>query len=110
MKKIIVLSIFLLLITATPCFASPIEGITQPTIVGTLADDIGGIVGIIQIVGTAVAVAASIYLGIRYIMSSVNEKADIKKKMIPFVIGLIIFYGATGILQLIANVGNWFNT
>ena len=70
----------------------------------------GGTIGVVQIVGTAVAVGASIYLGIRYIFSSVEEKADIKKKLIPFVIGVIIFYGATGILQLIGLVAKWFDT
>lgn len=68
----------------------------------------GSVIGVVQMVGTVVAVGASIYLGIKYIMSSVEEKADIKKKAIPFVIGVVVFYGATGILQLIANVAKWF--
>ena len=83
-------------------------GITQPQLDGNLLNMLGGIIGIIQIVGTAVAVGASIYLGIRYIMSSVEDKADIKKKLIPFVIGVFIFYGATGIIQLIGNIAKLF--
>ena len=82
--------------------------IGQPQIDGDLASMFGPVIGAIQIVGTAVAVAASIFLGIRYVLSSVEEKAEIKKKMIPFVIGVIIFYAATGILRLIAKVAGWF--
>ena len=69
-----------------------------------LLERIGSIIGMIMAVGTVVAICASIYLGIRYILSSVEEKADIKKKMIPFIIGVVIFYGATGILKLIGDL------
>jgi len=83
-------------------------GISQPHIEEGLVGSLGGIISVVQIVGTAVAVGASIYLGIRYILSSVEEKADIKKKMVPFIVGVVIFYGATGILQLISAVAKWF--
>ena len=116
MKKIISLTIFLCLILTTPCFAeddpillNPTVGITPPTIDEGLAGTLGDIITIVQIVGTAVAVGASIYLGIRYVISSVAEKADIKKKMMPFVGGVVLFYGATAILQIIAKIGNFFN-
>ncbi len=84
------------------------SGIDKPQLDGNLLNMLGGIIGVIQIVGTAVAVGASIYLGIRYVMASVEEKADIKKKLIPFVIGVVIFYGATGIIQLIGNIAKMF--
>lgn len=106
MKKIIASILFLcLILSGTMCYATTLH---QPEIDKDLAPIIMKIVGVIQIVGTFVAVGASIYLGIRYVLSSVDEKADIKKKLIPFVIGVIIFYGATGILQLIASAATWF--
>lgn len=73
-----------------------------------LLAQLDGIIGIIMLVGTFVAICASIYLGIRYMLSSVDEKATIKQKMIPFVVGLAIFYGATTILRIIANVAKLF--
>lgn len=54
------------------------------------------------------AVCASIYLGIKYVLSSVEEKAEIKKKMVPFIIGVAVFYGATVILKLIGEVAKIF--
>lgn len=80
-------------------------GITGPArIDGTLLNQLSGVIGVIMAVGTVVAICASIYLGIRYVLSSVEEKADIKKKMVPFVVGVVIFYGATGILKLIGDI------
>ena len=110
MKKIIsILFLTLMLVAvATNSYADIVDEISRPKIDEKLAGSINGIVGVVQIVGTMAAVLASIYLGIRYVLSSTDEKADIKKKLIPFVIGVIIFYGATGILQLIAEVAGWF--
>ena len=111
MKKVINTIVFslIMVIISTCSYAEDITaGITQPTIDPGLAGSINGIIGLIQIVGTLVAVGACVYLGIRYVISSVEEKADIKKKLIPFVIGTIIFFGATGILQLIAYFAGLF--
>ena len=83
-------------------------GITPLGIDDNLSSKLGGVIGIIQIVGTGIAVIGVIYLGIRYMVSSIEEKADIKKKAIPYVIGAVIFFGATGILRLIADVAGWF--
>ena len=113
MKKFyitVIISILILLACST-LFPVKAEsyGIIQPEIEMSMVNNFGGMISILQIVGTGVAVAASIYLGIRYIMGSVEEKADMKKKAVPFVIGVIIFYGATGILQILGKVATWFN-
>lgn len=113
MKKIVKTSIIfmLIIVMANISYASGIiDQIEEPKINPELANMLGGVIGVIQIVGTGVAVGASIYLGIKYILSSTEEKADIKKKLVPFVIGVIIFYGATGILQIIANFSTIFPT
>ena len=36
-------------------------------------------------------------------MSSTNDKATIKERLIPYVIGAVIMFGGTGILTIIAN-------
>ena len=84
-------------------------GITGPAEIDpTLLGQLSGIIGIIMGVGSVVAVCASIYLGIRYMLSSTEEKAEIKKKMVPFFIGVVIFFGATGLLQLIGKIASLF--
>lgn len=113
MKKVIgILLLSVILITmVTPSYAAEIFNTIDQHEIGIdedLAPKISGVIGVIQLVGTGIAVIASVYLGIRYVYSSTDEKADIKKKLIPFVIGVLLFYGATGILQLIAQVAGWF--
>ncbi len=73
-----------------------------------MVEKLSSIIGIIIGVGVFVSVCAGIYLGIKYMISSVDERADIKKKMIPFITGVGIFYGAFGILALIANFAKMF--
>ena len=56
----------------------------------------GKIVGIIQVVGTIVAVIVIMVVGIKYMMGSVEEKAEYKKTMMPYIIGaVLIFAGST---------------
>ncbi len=110
MKKIIscIILTFILAFLSSSCYAFDPSSIKQPTIDPTLSGMLGGVIGIIQIVGLGIAVIAAIALGIRYMVSSVEEKATIKNKLIPFVIGAVIFFGATGILRIIAGIAGWF--
>lgn len=60
------------------------------------------IASIIQIL----AVAAVVFAGLRYMFASADQKADIKKSMGILVIGAILIFGATFVLQLIYNATN----
>ena len=113
MKKValsILLTIIAILICSNSCHAVDFDpnSIEPLKIDSSLADKLGGVIGIVQLVGTAIAVIGVIYLGSRYMIASIEEKADIKKKAIPYIIGTVIFFGATGILRLIASVAGWF--
>ena len=108
-KIITVLSIIaLMLIASTPVFADAgfapdqLTG-TAPT--GTDIQDMGNkIVGILQAVGTVIAVVILIVIGIKYIMGSAEEKAEYKKTLMPYVIGAILIFGAAQIAGLIAKI------
>ena len=115
MKKIIVSSIIILIILLGIVNNSfGVEGIdTEKFKIGIgididLSNKLGAIIGIVQLVGVGIALIACVIMGIRYVTSSVEDRADIKKKLIPYVIGTVIFFGATGILQLISSVAKWF--
>lgn len=106
--KVVVLCLILMTITTYSSAADELVGaIPEPTIDSNLAGMLSSVVGVIQIVGTFVTVVASVCLGIRYVTSSVDEKASIKKNLIPYAVGVVIFYGATGILQLLAEIASW---
>lgn len=59
------------------------------------------IVGVIQVIGTIVSVIALIVIGIKYIMGSVEEKAEYKQTLKPYLIGAIMLFGITNILRVI---------
>jgi len=64
---------------------------------------IGTIIGIAQIIGVGVAIIMLIILAIRYISASPDGKAEIKKSATQYIIGAILLFGATGLLQIIKN-------
>ena len=68
------------------------------------AEDIGNLIlGIIQVVGTFVAVAVLMILGIKYMLGSLEERASYKKSMLPYVIGAILLFGGVNITSMLAN-------
>lgn len=56
--------------------------------------------------GMAIAVIASSILGIKFMIGSVEEKAQIKEALVPFVIGCIVIFGAFGIWKIAIIIGN----
>ena len=70
---------------------------------------IGSIINIVQIVGTGVAIIMLIVLAIKYISAAPGDKADIKKHAVVYVVGAIVLFAATGILQIIKNFSGNIN-
>ena len=68
--------------------------------VDSLYDTGNIILGIFQYIGAGVAVIATLVLAIRYMYSSPNEKADIKSKLIPFIIGGVLVFGAVSLVKI----------
>ena len=67
------------------------------------------IVSIMQTVGIVVAVVVLLVLGIKYMMGSAEEKAEYKKTMIPYLVGAILIFASTTIVNVVYNVANSFN-
>ena len=57
-------------------------------------------------IGVAVAVIYSVVLGIKYMIGSMEEKAEIKESIIPFIIGCIVLFGSFTIWKIAVIVGN----
>lgn len=53
------------------------------------------------IVGIILAVIWSTYLGIKYMVGSVEEKANVKESIKIFIVGCIVLFGAFGIWKLV---------
>mgnify|MGYP004507728871 FL=1 len=71
----------------------------------TSVQNIGGyILGIAQVIGMVVAVVMLVVLAIKYISAAPNDKAEIKKHAVVYIVGAIVLFAASGILQIIKNV------
>ncbi len=62
----------------------------------------------IQWFGYAVAIGMILYVGIKYMMASASDKADLKKASINYVIGAIVVAAATAIVSALASIGGSF--
>lgn len=68
------------------------------------AADIGRtIVGIIRAIGIAILTLTLTIIGIKYILASVEEKAQYKQAMIPYVIGAVLIFAGSQVTQIIYN-------
>ena len=66
----------------------------------------GLILGYIQIIGTVLSIIILIILGIKFMLGSVEEKANMKESLKPYIIGVIILFTSTLIPRIIFNAFN----
>ena len=117
MKKMLaVLMIALLVVSiSSVCFASglldpdSIQG--QSSNASDSIQDISGIIlGIVQVIGIAVAVIMLVVLAIKYLSAAPSEKADIKKSAFVYVIGALLLFGGVALLNIIKDAGERLET
>ena len=114
-KMISILMIALMIImAATPVFASnplnPEHEIDQivPDYNSSrntdFIDVVGKIIGFLQWAGVIAGVVIIAIFGIKYMMGSLEEKAEYKKTMIPFIVGAVVLIAAPQIAKLIFSI------
>ena len=64
------------------------------------------IYNILLISAICVASIYTVILGIKFMIGSVEEKAQIKDALVPFIIGCIVAFGAFGIWKIFITIGN----
>ena len=62
------------------------------------------IIAVIRYIGVAVSIIVLLIIGIKYMTGTVQEKAEYKKTMIPYLIGVFIFFALSQILPLIIGL------
>lgn len=67
---------------------------------------INDVIGLLQLAGTGIAVVTVTILGTKYMLSSVDQKAEIKNKAMPVAIGCIILFAAVNLVAIVANFTN----
>ena len=64
---------------------------------------------LIQVAGTGISVVSITILGIKYMLATASERADLKKQAVPIIIGCVILFASVNIAGIIADVGDSFN-
>lgn len=117
-KIFFILIIFILMICSThivqaTTISNIIQGADGFITNGSSSDMIAGdkiknlsdiIYNVLLILGTVIAVIVGSVLGIQFITGSVEQKAQVKDSLIPFVIGCVVIFGAFGIWKLVITI------
>lgn len=64
----------------------------------------GTIVSALKIIGTVIAIVGVMIMGIKYMIGSVEQKAEYKKTMIPYIIGCILIFAITRIVSIVYDL------
>jgi len=109
LKKIITIVMIIFLCTNTICFADVDTSTFEPTDLTEgdykrAFEMAGTIVNAITTIGTVVAIVGIMVLGIKYMLGSVEQKAEYKKTMIPYLIGCIFIFTITRIVSIIYSL------
>ena len=113
-KKIfisIALTILIALILISPVFAStldPNQYNPNPSLKGStkFVDSAEKVLGVIKYIGIVVSVFGLAIIGIKYMISSVEGKAEYKKTMIPYIVGAVLIFAGTSLVRVIYSLAN----
>lgn len=120
---ILLVSVFIIIFNVNISYASDSEGKISDIItgadsfIGAADDDVkiddtklkgtsNLIYQILTVLGISIAVIIAGILGIKFMIGSVEEKAQVKDQLVPFIIGCIVIFGAFTIWEVVVNVGN----
>lgn len=105
----ILLVVMMLVMVSTSVFADWNVSVTSNTSAqgtGTVTNIGGSVVGIVQVVGYVVAVVMLVIIGIKYITSSPEGKAEVKKTALYYVLGAALIAGAVTVAGVIFDFGS----
>ena len=89
---------------------SPVDAIGEIGLDNSLVGDdkLGGalktVIAVLQMAGTGIAIIVVTILGIKYITASVEAKAEVKKEIMPVLIGMILLFGAVNFTAIVAGI------
>lgn len=66
---------------------------------------IGKILGVITNIGIVISVIVPAIIGIKYILSSPEGKAEYKKDMIPYMVGVLLLFSVCSVVKIVQVLG-----
>lgn len=108
-KKVITIITILFLFLTTNCLAKIDPGFYEPGEPSeedykSVVELASTIVGALTTVGIVVAVVGIIIIGIKYMTGSVEQKAEYKKTMVPYLVGCVFIFAISTIVSIIYNL------
>ena len=73
-----------------------------------LEDKAENVLGIIQVIGVVVSVIMLIVIGIKYMLGSIEERAQYKETLKPYLIGAFLLFSGTTVPQIIYQISKNF--
>lgn len=107
--KILVLLFFLTTIVSNCVvmaayeITSTFSGATGTTIHTPVKKILGTILDIVRTVGVGIALVILMYIGVKFMLASPSERANIKEYSMNYIIGAVILIGAAGIVTIIRD-------
>ena len=110
-RNIAILIILFLFIASTVTYAADVGAITNKKNWSSPADETAAkirsnVIAIVQVVGVSVAVVMIIAVAIKYMTSAPNDRAEVKKHAIPYIVGAILIFASAGIVELLRQFAN----
>lgn len=62
------------------------------------------ILSILQIIAIALALIMAAILGIKYMAGSVEQQAEVKKTLVPYIVGCVVAFGAFTIWKVVLQI------
>lgn len=87
-------------------FAVSIPSASQPGGEGMTAINnvVSNVIFVIQTIAVAAAVIMLMFVGIKFVTASPEGKAEVKKIAVIYVVGAVLLFAATGILEIVKSL------
>lgn len=82
-------------------FTDYLKSDTQLPSTNEVVSKLNEIIGIVQIIGVGIAIITLMALAIKYMVSSIGDRAEIKKHAVVYVVGAVFLFGTSGLLQIV---------
>lgn len=103
--KILILLCVVMLLFSTNIYAFSIIDFPGTAANNTDLDNAGNkIITVISTIGSIVSVVVLVVIGIKYMLGSVEEKAEYKRTLMPYAIGAGLVFAASTIAGIIYNM------
>ena len=121
-KRILIIMILAIIILSCNCFVEAdtfSTGMIDPNSYNPnnngVAQDTGEfktmvivVIRYLNIIGIIISVLALAAIGIKYMVGSAEEKADYKKSMVPYLVGVTLLFGITTIITIVSSIAKIF--